>query len=98
MKKMLAISLACVSLSACANGIPTCNNSDLDGCGRNTAYTEERTFIGGPKPAPAPAPVPVAAPAPAPAPVPAPAPAPAPAPVPDDAPIMKKADEPKMTK
>jgi hypothetical protein len=97
MKKIFAVMLACSTLGACANGIPECNNADLDGCSRNSAYTEERTFMSSPKPA-APAPAPVAVPAPAPAPVAAPAPAPAPAPVPDDAPVMKKADEPKMTK
>lgn len=96
MKKIFGITLACLTLGACADGIPACNNATLDGCGRGSAYTDDRTFMSTPKPAPAPAPV--AAPAPAPAPVAAPAPAPAPAPVPDDAPVMKKADEPKMNK
>lgn len=102
MKKILTLSLtglATVTLAACANGIPECNNNQLDGCGRGGAYTDERTATGRPS-APAPAPVVVAPPAPAPVaePVPAPAPEPIPAPAPVDTSIMKQAEEPSLTK
>lgn len=103
MKKILTLALtglATVTLAACANGIPDCNNDQLDGCGRGGAYTDQRTKPAGQtKPAPVPAPV-VAAPAPAPiaTPVPAPEPEPAPAPAPVDTSIMKQAPEPSLTK
>lgn len=103
MKKIstLALSgLAAVTLAACANGIPECNNDQLDGCGRGGAYTDARTA---PMDRVAPAPAPVAVqPAPAPVPVaePVPAPEPAiePAPAPVDTTIMRQADEPDLTK
>lgn len=99
MKKIFAITLACSTLAACSNGIPQCNNRDLDGCGYGHAYTEERTYKSAPKmmaaPVVAPAPAPVPEPVFTPPPVAAPAPAPAPV---DDAPVMMKADEPDMKK
>lgn len=105
MKKISTLALtglATVTLAACANGIPECNNDQLDGCGRGGAYTDQRTVPAGrTKAEPAPAPV-VAAPAPAPAPVAEPVPAPepvlAPAPEPVDTGIMTQAEEPSLTK
>jgi hypothetical protein len=78
MKKIFAITLACSTLAACSNGIPECNNRDLDGCGYGHAYTEERTYKSAPKvmaapvvaPAPAPVPEPVFTPPPVAAPTP----------------------------
>lgn len=75
------------TLSACSNGLPTCYD-ELNECGRDTAYTEERTVKANRKKAPAPEPVP----APVVAPAPAPEPAPAPAPVVVDAPVMRSAE------
>ncbi len=104
MKKILTLTLTGVSaalLSACANGIPECQNQDMDKCGHGTVYSEERTAVGEKKADPAPAPVVVAptpAPVPAPAPAPAPAPEPAPAPAPADTSIMQQADEPSLDK
>jgi len=93
MKKLTGILLlsgSVLSLSACG-AIPTCYD-ELDECGRDTAYTEERTVKANRMPAPAPAPEPVAV-----VTKPAPAPAPAPAPVVvDDTPVMRSA-EPQFT-
>lgn len=104
MKKMMTFALAGVSaslLAACANGIPECQNQDMDKCGFGTVYSEERTEpVSGPK-APEPAPVvvqPPPAPVAQPAPAPAPEPEPAPAPEPVDTSIMRQADEPDLTK
>lgn len=94
MKKILGLSLLAattLSLSACG-GIPKCYD-ELNECGRDTAYTEERTVMAN-KRMPAPAPMP--APEPAPVAAPAPAPAPVAAPVIDDTPIMRTA-EPQFT-
>ena len=99
MKKFLAtlfVTCGALTLSGCANGIPECNNATLDNCGRNSAYTEERT-IGVMGPRPAPAPEPVMAPEPVPEPV-VEAPPPEPAPEPVDTQIMQKADEPSYVK
>lgn len=85
MKKLLSSTLvlsSAVLLAACS-GTTDCVTDELDGCGRGSAYTEERTILSGAR-KPAPAPAPVAEPAytaPAPAPTPAPAPAPVPEPV-----------------
>lgn len=87
MKKLTGILLlsgSVLSLSACG-GIPTCYD-ELDECGRDTAYTEERTVKANRTPAPAPAPEPVVI-------IETPAPAPAPAPVViDDTPVMRSAE------
>lgn len=55
MKKILSLTLVGASaalLAACANGIPECNNNQIDGCGRGGPYTDERTAVGRPAPAP----------------------------------------------
>lgn len=88
MKKLtglLLLSGSVLSLSACG-GIPSCYD-ELNECGRDTAYTEERTVKANRKAAPAPAPVVAETPAPAPAPTPAPAPV-----VVDDTPVMTSAE------
>lgn len=93
-------------LAGCANGIPECNNQDMDKCGYGTVYSEERTAVGEKKDMAQPAPVvvqpaPVAEPqqpAPAPEPEPELAPEPAPAPEPVDTSIMREAPEPDLTK
>lgn len=98
MKKLLGLILlsgTAVSLSACSMSLPKCYD-ELNECGRDTAFTEERTAKAGKKPAPKmempePAPMPVAEPAPMPEPEPAPAPV-----VIDDTPVMQSA-EPQFT-
>lgn len=103
MKKIfsiLCVSFGALTLTACMD-IPACNDADLDGCGRNSAYTEERTVgIMGHQPAPeesAPAPMPerVAEPVVEEEP---PEPVMAPPPEPVDTQIMQQADEPEYTK
>lgn len=78
MKKLYGLLLAtgaAVSLSACSWTLPECKD-ELNECGRDSAYTEERTAKAGKKPMPAPMPEPVAQPAPPPAPPPPPPPPP----------------------
>lgn len=70
---------AVAALSACSWELPQCHD-ELDKCGRDTAYTEERTAKAGKRMAVKPRPEPVVQ-APQPAPEPAPAPAPEPEPV-----------------
>lgn len=99
MKKISGIflvSIAAISLSACSWELPTCYD-ELDECGRDGAYTEERTAKAGKKKVmvkPRPEPVVMAQPEPAPAPA-APEPPAAPAPEPivvDDTPVMRSAE------
>lgn len=93
MKKLIGLFLltgVAASLSACSMSLPTCND-ELNECGRDSAYTEERTAKAKhkmPAPAPMPAPEPIPAPEPV---VEAPKPAPAPVVV-DDTPVMRSAE------
>ena len=98
MKKIYALA-ASVSLSALLGAcggfnLPDCQADVLDGCGRGSAYTEERTAWPDPAPMPEPTPEPVVVPAPEPAYTPPPAPEPEPEPVrePVVEPITKPAD------
>lgn len=82
-----------LSLSACSMTLPNCND-ELNECGRDTAYTEERTVKANRKKAVVmPTPEPVFMPEPAPEPEPEPAPVPV---VIDDTPVMQSA-EPQFT-
>ena len=104
MKKIfstLCVAFGALTLTACMD-IPACNDADLDGCGRNSAYTEERTVgIMGHRqpaqeePAPAPMPEPVAEPVVEEEP---PDPVMAPPPEPVDTQFMQEADEPDYMK
>lgn len=99
MKKLIGFLLttgAAVSLSACSWTLPQCND-ELNECGRDSAYTEERTAKAGAKPKPAPIPEPVviqAAPPPAPVPEPEPEPVAPPPPPPPvvDTQVMQDAE------
>lgn len=108
MKRILTLTalLGTVSLASCS-GLPECSSSDLDGCGRDMAYTEERTVPAGQhvaaaEPAASETMAPMEAeetaiePMPEPEPVTEPAPAPAPEPV--DTQVMRQADEPSYVK
>ena len=93
---LLLVTCAAASLSACSWTLPTCYD-ELNECGRDSAYTEERTAKAGKKPAPRPAPEPViqATPRPEPMPEPMPEPPPPPAPEPvviDDSAVMQDAE------
>ncbi len=103
MKRFLTVTALAgtLALGACSGmSLPECSSSDLDGCGRDMAYTEERTApVGNRAPAPAPEPVVVAPePQPEPEPMPEPEPVAEPAPEPVDTQIMRQADEPVYVK
>jgi hypothetical protein len=90
MKKLLGLSLvlaATTSLSACG-GIPTCYD-ELNECGRDTAYTEERTIKANRYKTVAPAPEPVVV---SPPPAPAPVVVAPPPPPPVDTQVMRSAE------
>ena len=98
MKKLSAlfVTLAAVmTLSACSWELPKCYD-ELDECGRDGAFTEERTARAGKKPMTKPRPEPVIqAPQPMPEPAPEPVVEPAPAPEPvvvDDSAMMQSAE------
>lgn len=64
----LLILAATISLSACSWELPTCND-ELNECGRDSAYTEERTVKANRNRVPPPMPEPVVMPEPEPEPV-----------------------------
>lgn len=87
------------ALSACSM-MPECSSSELDGCGRDMAYTEERTVPIGQHPVVVEEEEVVVVEEPAPEPIVEPEPMPEPEPVmePDDSQVMQQADEPSYVK